>query len=124
MRFYAPRNHRHVSHSILNLQKTERFFEADCKRIDTIMRELGHSTLSLLKLDIEGAEYAVIESMLNGEIRPRVLAVEFDEIHTPKDGGSHDRITKMIRRITRIGYKLVCADGPNYTFVYDSRLCT
>jgi FkbM family methyltransferase len=117
VRFYAPRNPEHVSHSILNLQKTTEYFEADCKRLQTIMGELGHRSLGLLKLDIEGAEYAVIGSMLADGIRPRVLAVEFDEIGNPLNGGARSRIKAAVGRLVGIGYRLVAVEGPNYTFV-------
>ena len=59
LKFFAPQNPCHVSHSIVNLQGTTGYFEAECKRLSTIMRELEHTSLDLLKLDIEGAEYEV-----------------------------------------------------------------
>jgi len=120
VRFYAPQNPAHVSHSILNLQKTSEFFEADCKRLQTIMCELGHGSLGLLKLDIEGAEYKVIESMLADGIRPQVLAVEFDEINNALDDGAHSRIKAAVGQMMGMGYLLVSVDGPNYTFVSSS----
>ena len=33
-------------------------------RLSTIMSELGHERLDVLKMDIEGAEYAVLDDML------------------------------------------------------------
>src|SRR3546814_18913651 len=42
LRFYAPRDPTHVSHSIVNLQETESYFEARCRRIASLMAELGH----------------------------------------------------------------------------------
>jgi FkbM family methyltransferase len=122
VRFFAPKDSMHVSHSIVNLQKTSRFFEADCKRLTTIMRELGHNSLRLLKLDVEGAEYQVIESMLTDRIHPAVLAVEFDELHCPLDGGARSRIKETIERLLIAGYGLVSVDGANYTFVNGPRL--
>src|SRR3990167_6305181 len=49
LKFYQPQNPAHVSHSILNLQKTEEYFEAECKKLSTIMGELGHTYIDLLK---------------------------------------------------------------------------
>jgi FkbM family methyltransferase len=117
IRFYAPRDPAHVSHSAVNLQRTDRFFEADCKRLRTIMRDLGHRHLDLLKLDIEGAEYRVLESMLADGIVPRVLAVEFDEVHDPIDDRASLRIRMMVKRLLNAGYRVVSVEGPNYTFV-------
>jgi FkbM family methyltransferase len=53
LKFYAPRNSEHVSHSLLNLQQTEDYFEARVERLSDIMRHNGHEKLDLLKLDIE-----------------------------------------------------------------------
>src|SRR3546814_5498841 len=47
LRFYAPRDPTHVSHSIVNLQETESYFEARCRSIASLMAELGHDRLDL-----------------------------------------------------------------------------
>lgn len=117
VRFYAPKDPSHVSHSAINLQKTARFFEADCKRLHSIMHELGHRSLGLLKLDIEGAEYKVLQSMVADGIRPQVLAVEFDEIHSPSDNDAPFRIKSAAEMLVAFGYTLTSVDGPNYTFI-------
>ena len=119
MRFYAPQEPHHVSHSILNLQKSDSYFNGECKTLRAIMGELGHTTLGLLKLYIEGAEYKVIESLLADGIHPRILAIECDEIHSPLDAGADARIAGMIKRLVCAGYRLVVVDGPNYTLVKD-----
>ena len=41
------------------------------------MSALGHERLDLLKMDIEGAEYAVLDDMLQSGILPDQLLVEF-----------------------------------------------
>ena len=123
VRFYAPKYPNHVSHSIVNLQRTDEFFEGECKRLRTIMNELGHRSLDLVKLDIEGAEHDVIESMIADGISPTVLAVEFDEIHHPLDGGAPSRIKAVVEKLINVGYSLVSVDGPNYTFVIGPAGC-
>ena len=42
-----------------------------------MMRDLGHDHLDVLKMDIEGAEYAVLDDMLQSDILPDQLLVEF-----------------------------------------------
>ncbi len=112
-RFYAPKNPEHVSHSIVNLQKTD----ADCKTVKEIMRLNGHERLALLKIDIEGAEYEVIKSVMADKIPVTVLCIEFDEIHTALDGGRRKRIQDAARMIVDSGYKLISVDVSNYTFL-------
>jgi FkbM family methyltransferase len=80
VKFYGPRNHDHISASIDNLQHTTEYFTAQVKRLETIMQELGHEKIDVLKLDIEGAEYDVFYDMINSGIRPGVMTFE---LHHP-----------------------------------------
>ncbi len=112
MKFYAPQDPSHVSHSILNLQKTDRYLVADCKPLDVLMRELGHSRIDLLKLDIEGAEHAVARSIIkNGNIRPKLLAHVFDQPATLY------RMADTMLRLTEAGYVPVDLNGWDMTFL-------
>jgi FkbM family methyltransferase len=117
MRFYAPADPAHVSHSIVNLQHTTEYFEADCRTLRTVMQTLGHSDLALLKLDVEGAEYEILASLMDDNIRPAVLCVEFDEGYNPLDDGYVSRILNMVSRVKASGYRLTYVDGWNATFV-------
>ncbi|MEM6766066.1 MAG: FkbM family methyltransferase [Bacteroidota bacterium] len=118
VRFYQPSNENHVSHSILNLQKTDSYFEAEVETLDSIMHKHGHSRIDLLKLDIEGAEYEVINDMLNKKLDVKVLCVEFDEFHNPLDGKYPVRINKVVKRLRKQGYSIVHADAYcNLTFI-------
>jgi len=117
MRFFAPVDPRHVSHSLLNVQKTESFFEAQVERLAEIQRELGHTRVGLLKLDIEGAEYEVLRTLEEDSIFPQILCVEFDEFFHPLDAAFKTRIRDRVQRILSRGYELVHTSGnANYTF--------
>jgi len=110
LKFYAPRNPKHVSHSAVNLQGSEDFFIGKVKTIAAAMTELGHDRIDLLKLDIEGAEYAVLRTMAEQGIEPRVICAEFDP---PKLlGDALEAIRWLLRR-----YRLVHVDGKNGTFL-------
>jgi FkbM family methyltransferase len=117
LKFYMPRNPAHVSCSSVNLQKTEEFFIAQCHRMATIMAMQGDSRVDLLKIDIEGAEYSVIKDLLDSNMLPRLLLVEFDEAHTPLDADSGKRIGDSIRRLLGAGMRCVAVEGCNATFV-------
>jgi len=76
--FNPPENPDHVSHTILDRPETQsRAITVPVKRLSTIMRELGHNYIDVLKMDIEGAEYRVIEDMKQSNIRPKQILVEF-----------------------------------------------
>ena len=118
MRFYAPANPAHVSHSIVNLQHTTEYFEAECRTLQTVMQTLDHSDVSLLKLDVEGAEYDILTALVDSHIRPVILCVEFDEGYNPLDKEYVPRILKMVSRVKVCGYRLTYVDGWNATFVH------
>ena len=118
LKFYAPLDPSHVSHSALNLQRTDTWFEAPCRPVADIMRELGHAKIDLLKLDVEGAEYRVLDSILENGIYPTVLCVEFDEAYNPLDSNFKNRIRIAAAKLRDSGYELVAARGrANYTFL-------
>ncbi|HSG28814.1 MAG TPA: FkbM family methyltransferase, partial [Candidatus Krumholzibacterium sp.] len=118
LRFYAPADPAHVSYSLLNLQKTEEYIDVGVKRLSSIMEESGHASLDLLKLDIEGAEYRVIQSMIEDGLAVRILCVEYDEYHNPLDAAWKRRVRASIESLLESGYSIACVqDNANYTFV-------
>lgn len=110
LRFYAPRDPAHVSHSALNLQATQDYFEAPVNTVAALMRELGDTRIDLIKMDIEGAEYEVIDSLLRDGPLPRTLCVEFDQPQPLR------RTVEAVARLRAAGYDLVKMDRWNYTF--------
>jgi len=117
LRFYAPSNPKDVSHSLLNLQKTSDYIEVPVERLSALMSLRQHTRLDLLKLDIEGAEYKVIDSIIEDRLEVDILCVEFDEFWNPLDGDSLQRIRNYVRKILDQGYRMLDAPGNgNYTF--------
>jgi FkbM family methyltransferase len=115
LRLYVPADPRHVSHSAINLQGTAQFIEAPCRRLSTLMREHGIEAIGLLKLDIEGAECAVLEDLLRTAVRPAQLLVEFDSLFTLKPLQIW-RVVRCIRALREAGYRLARAQRANFTF--------
>ncbi len=117
MKFYEPQNPAHVSHSLVNLQKTKNYFSAPCKRLDTIMQELGHHEIDLLKLDIEGAEYTVLDTIIEKQLPIRCICIEFDEFaginlacNTNKKA-SVEKTKRYIRKLQQTGYTIIYQNG-------------
>src|SRR5262245_14315827 len=52
------------------------FFTAPAERLPTIARRLGHQRIDVLKIDIEGGEYAVLDDLLRSGPAVRQLLVE------------------------------------------------
>lgn len=120
LKFYVPKDSDHVSHSLLNLQQTEDYISVKVNRLKNIMQELGHSKIDLLKIDIEGAEYKVIETIVEDRLDITVICVEYDECSHPLDRKFKQRIRASIQSLLDRNYSLVYAQGNgNYTFVKD-----
>ena len=111
LQFFAPRDPSHVSHSIVNLQGTTDSFDARCESPADRMRALGHRSLTLLKLDIEGAEYEVLGSVLRDNLDIAVICVEFDQPAPVR------KTLRQIGALRTAGYTCIAAENWNYTFV-------
>jgi len=119
-KFYLPQNRDHVSCSIANLQKTENYFTARCFRLGSIMQQQGDDFIEMLKIDIEGAEYAVIKDMKATKLLPRLLLIEFDEAHTPLDDNAGTRIKQHIDMLAQAGMRCIAVEGSNATFLNET----
>jgi FkbM family methyltransferase len=117
LKFYLPKNPAYVSCSTVNLQKSESYFTAQCFRVSSLMQQLGDTSIDLLKMDIEGAEYAVIKDMVTTKLLPRLLLLEFDEAHTPMDSEASARIPHHIEVLEQAGMRCIAVDGCNASFI-------
>jgi FkbM family methyltransferase len=105
MKFRLPHNKNHVSGSLENAGHVNDSdtVEVDVKRLSDLMRDLGHSRIDLLKMDIEGSEYAVIDQILTDKIDIKQLVVEVHERYLP-DGKILTE--KMVKKLQENGYQL------------------
>ena len=80
------------------------------------MKERGHTRIDLLKMDIEGFEYEIIEDVLRNSIDIRQICVEFH--HFFKNIGFLDT-ARAILNLKRSGYSLIYKTRFDYTFLFD-----
>ena len=72
-----------------------------------IMRREGDASIDLLKLEIEGAEYKVLETIVEDRPDIKAILVEFDEVWHVKGTRAHFfRIRDASRRLIRAGWRL------------------
>lgn len=115
--FHAPRKPHHVSHSIVALQGEAPVFSAPCVCWKSLLARLGWTQVDLLKMDIEGAEYRVLENIISSDNHPRILSLEFDETHSPQNSLWRERLRKSVSKLTDAGYVLTAVlPKGNYTF--------
>ncbi len=114
VKFFAPRNPAHVSHSIVDIQSTGGDgtvqLEVPSVTLQDICREHEISQIELLKMDIEGAEMKVIEAFLGQGIRPRQLLVEFERLVFPS-AESTAAVKRMDAKLRDAGYLCFATNG-------------
>ncbi|WP_430813558.1 FkbM family methyltransferase [Carboxylicivirga sp. RSCT41] len=78
--------------------------EVQCLTLSSIMKQLGHASIDVLKIDIEGAEYEVIDNILDSSVAIGQLLVEFH--HRSKGDYTIKDTKKLVNRLKAAGYKL------------------
>lgn len=82
-----------------------------CNKVSTVMAENGHAALDLLKMDVEGFEYEVIDQILSEHVPIRQICVEFHPSLKP------GQTSQMISRLRKAGYKIVHKNRGDHTFL-------
>lgn len=91
--------------------------EAEVRRLPTILAELGHDHIDLLKMDIEGAEYTVIPDLVRSGIPVRQILVEFH--HRFRNVGN-ERTREAVEMLLASGFRIlhISASGREYSFLH------
>jgi FkbM family methyltransferase len=102
--FAPPKNPAHVSFNQLpDRQRDTARVELPVRMLSTLMRELGHERLDVLKLDIEGGEYGVLDALASGPVLPRQILVEF---HHQLRGISVSQTERSLGLLGELGYRI------------------
>ena len=92
--------------------------EVPCVDLVTLMARNGHTRIDLLKIDIEGAEYGVLDDLLRRKLRVRQVLVEFH--HQMLPGVRRSQTIRAILKMVAAGYQLLNQDGSNHSFRHKS----
>lgn len=115
--FTPPQNPGHVSYAMIERlgDSSSASVAAPVRRLGTIMKELGHEEIHVLKMDIEGAEYAVLRDLVDCGLRVDQLLMEFHH-RWPEIGV--DKTRTAIRELNQAGYRIfnVTPSGEEYSF--------
>lgn len=118
-KFYLPKNKSHVSASIVlydGIDKDDSII-VTMKRLDTVISELKHKHINILKMDVEGAEFRIFEDFFSrkkGNDSFDYLCIElherfFEEPKTIREG--------FIRLLKENGYYYWYSLGEEFLFV-------
>jgi FkbM family methyltransferase len=115
--FHQPVSEGFVSHSATDMHDTDVAFRADVRSPASVMRELGHEKVDLLKVSAEGSEYTILRSLAEQDIDATTVAVEFAQ---PAPRGAAERACSLM---ADRGYEIVHAEihprSRKLTFVRD-----
>jgi len=94
---------------------TAKKHEVRCTDLQSLMTQNSHKQTDLLKLDIEGCEYEVLEDLLRRQLPVRQIAVEYHHGLVP--GITRGQTIRSMLKLISRGYKLICQEGANHTFI-------
>ncbi|MDX9697931.1 MAG: FkbM family methyltransferase [Bacteroidales bacterium] len=117
--FTLPENSNYVSGSIHNVLGSKgTTIKVPVKSLEEIMSNLSHSQIDILKMDIEGSEYEVIDCVIDKKIPVKQILVEFHH-RFPAIGIAKSKIA--INKLNLAGYKIfhVSVTGEEYSFIKD-----
>ncbi len=117
----VPENDLHVSYSKVltdSSAKTEIF---SVNTLGQLMQINGHKSIDVLKMDIEGGEYNVIDDIINKSIFPTIILVEF---HHRFDGVGIEKTRNSIDILKSAGYCIfyVSINGEEFGFIKKDKL--
>ncbi len=103
--FFLPKNPEYVSGSLIGMKNvdTTQKVSVEMKSLTAIMNELNHQHIDLLKMDIEGSEYEVIENILSSKISINQILIEFHDRFF-EDGSLKTK--QAIQQLKKHGYEL------------------
>ena len=115
-RFAAPRKRKFASFSLVRREGVGPAVEAPVHRLTTLMGMLHLPAPDVIKMDIEGAEYAVLSDLLESGVRPAQILVEFH--HRWREVGAR-RTRQTLQLLARSGYRIadVSENGMEYVFL-------
>jgi FkbM family methyltransferase len=104
-RFFSPKNPQHVSGSVVDQRNvdTTSSITVPLMTLTDIASHLGHRHVDVVKLDIEGSEYEVIDSIIESDVPVGQLLVEF---HDRFVRGGRGRSKMVVARLRSAGYEV------------------
>ena len=94
----------------------DNFIELNVYRLKTMMEKLNHKKIHLLKMNIEGGEYAVIDDLVISNLDIEQIVIEF---HHRLPGYSLQQTYRAVKLLNEQGYKIfnISDNGKEYSFI-------
>jgi FkbM family methyltransferase len=115
--FYLPPRPDFISHSLVRArQYSKESIRVPMIRLGTAMHRLGHDRIDILKMDIEGAEYAVLGDLVEQKIPVSQILVEFHQ-RLSSTGTSETRRTLALLESYGMRIAYICPRMEIFTLV-------
>jgi FkbM family methyltransferase len=117
VKFNPPQNPDHISATLISRPETsDQAYKVEVRALKSIMQELGHRHIDLLKMSIEGAEYLVIDDMKSKNIKPSQVLIRFH--HKFKNIGAKKTVN-AVKLLRDMGYKVfhISETGEEISFI-------
>ncbi len=114
---FPPDNPEYISHTMINnTYKTKPSVKVQMYRLKTVMEQLHHPRIDLLKMDIEGAEYAALKDILSSNIEVDQILIEF---HHRFNNISVSQTKDAIDLLNSKGYQIfyISPFGEEFSFI-------
>ena len=116
-RFHLPKNDNYVSGSEIKYNGVkDEYIEVEMKDLNSIAEEQGHQRINILKMDIEGSEFKVIDSLdkIDGLIIDQICM----ETHQRFFEDGMKLIKNMSLKLYQMDYVLIYASNDYIDFTY------
>lgn len=116
-KFNPPANPNHISATMAQRPETRDFsYKVEVKSLKSIMQELGHRHIDLIKMDVEGTEYQVIDDMQLKNLRPGQVLIEF---HHRFKGIGIKKTVSAVNQMRAMGYLVfnISGSGEEISFI-------
>ncbi len=113
LEFALPKKEGWLSGSLEDVKNDERDLDfvnkikVEGRSLKSIMCEYGHDRVDLLKLDIEGSEFSVLEKALDDSLDIRQMCIDHHE-HMFNNG--NDKLKHLVNSLHKKGYIIFYAE--------------
>jgi FkbM family methyltransferase len=119
VKFYKPAVEGHISHSIGAVNEQRPYVTVSARKLSSLMKDFKKPRLDLLKMDIEGFEYEVIDDIIASKCPINQLLIEF---HHGMYGKKVSDTEGAIKKLIGYGYQIfhISETGREISFIKDS----